>query len=38
MATAKKGVIETPYKDAIFSPKGIGSPSPEQANKGGKKK
>lgn len=37
MATAKKGVIETPFKDAIATPKGLTSPAPEQNNKSGKK-
>lgn len=32
-----KGAICSPFKDAIASPKGIGSPAPEQANKSGKK-
>ena len=38
MATAKKGVIDTPFRDAIAQKKGgLGSPSPEQNNKSGKK-
>jgi hypothetical protein len=38
MATAKKGVISTPFTDAIAKPKGgLCSPSPAQANKSGKK-
>lgn len=37
MATTKKGVIETVFKDAIATKKGLSSPSPEQNNKSGKK-
>lgn len=38
MATAKKGVIATPFVDAIAKPKGgLSSPAPAQNNKSGKK-
>jgi hypothetical protein len=32
-----KGAICSPFKDAVASPKGMGSPAPEQNNKSGKK-
>ena len=32
-----KGAIASPFKDAVASPKGLGSPAPEQNNKSGKK-
>ncbi len=38
MATAKKGVIQTPFTDAIATPKSkLSSPTPANINKSGKK-
>jgi hypothetical protein len=31
------GLTETPFKDAICTPKGLSSPAPSQNNKSGKK-
>jgi len=31
--TVSKGAISTPFKDAIFTPKGVSSPAPVSKNK-----